>query len=80
MESQQLTNKTDNDATQQAPRLAWGVDDFAAAIGIGRSKVYEEIRDRKLRAKKLGARTIITAPDAADYLANLPDMPATDAA
>ena len=73
-------HKIDNDASQQAHRLAWGVDDFAATIGIGRSKVYEEIRDGKLRAKKLGARTLITADAAAAYLANLPDMPAAEAA
>ena len=75
-----MTYKVDNGDAQQAPRLAWGVDDFAATIGIGRSKVYEEIRDGKLRAKKLGARTLITADAAAAYLDSLPDMPATEAA
>lgn len=61
-------------AAGHLPRLAYPIDDFAEALGIGRSKVYEEIRDGRLRAKKLGNRTLITAIDAHAYLDALPDM------
>lgn len=56
--------------------LAYPVNEFAKAVGIGRSKVYEEIRLGRLRAKKLGARTVITGPDARAYLDSLPDVKA----
>jgi hypothetical protein len=57
-------------------RLAYPIDDLADAIGIGRSKLYAEIRAGRLKAKKLGSRTIITTPAARDYLDALPDLAA----
>jgi hypothetical protein len=61
----------------QPARLAYTIDELAAAIGGGgRSKLYAEIRAGKLKAKKLGSRTIITAPAAHAYLDALPDMAA----
>jgi len=57
-------------------RLAYPIDDLANAIGIGRSKLYAEIRAGKLKAKKLGTRTIVTTPAARDYLDALPDLAA----
>ena len=53
-------------------RLAYPINDFADAVGIGRSKIYEEIRDDRLQAKKLGSRTLIPVASAAAWLANLP--------
>jgi excisionase family DNA binding protein len=55
-------------------RLAYPIDDFAEAVGVGRSKIYEEIRAGRLHAKKLGSRTLITAQAASDYLSQLPDF------
>jgi hypothetical protein len=57
-------------------RLAYPINDFAEAVGISRRKAYAEIKAGNLRAKKLGSRTIITAPDADAYLEALPDMAA----
>ena len=57
-------------------RLAYPINDFAEALGIGRSKIYEEIRDGRLQAKKLGSRTLITAKAASEYLAKLPNLAA----
>jgi hypothetical protein len=58
-------------------RLAYTVDELAAAIGgAGRSKLYEETRAGKLKAKKFGSRTIITSPAAHAYLDALPDLAA----
>jgi excisionase family DNA binding protein len=56
-------------------RLAYPIDEFADAVGIGRSKLYAEIRAGKLKAKKLGSRTLITATEAHAYIDSLPDMP-----
>lgn len=57
----------------ESDRLAYGLNDFAEAIGIGRSKVYAEIRDGRLQAKKCGGRTLITKRAADAYLDALPD-------
>jgi len=61
-------------------RLAYSVDRFCEDTDTGRSKVYELIRAGKLRAKKLGSKTLILAEDADRFLASLPDMPAAEAA
>lgn len=70
-----MTAIPDSNATP----LAYPVNDFARAIGVGRSKIYEEIRLGRLRAKKLGSRTVITGSDARAYLDSLPFVPAVAA-
>ena len=40
--------------------------------GIGRTKLYDEIREGRLKARKLGSRTLILADDLAAWLQNLP--------
>ena len=57
-------------------RLAYPIDDLADAIGIGRTKIYEEINAGRLRAKKLGSRTLVTTAAALAYLDTLPDVQA----
>jgi hypothetical protein len=68
--------KADNATSLEPEKLAYQIDDLAVAIGIGRSKLYAEIRAGKLKAKKVGSRTIVTSPAARDYLDALPDMAA----
>jgi excisionase family DNA binding protein len=60
-----------------AGHLAYSIDDFAEATGVGRSKLYQEIRAGRLHAKKLGSRTLITAEAADEWFAQLPDYQAT---
>jgi excisionase family DNA binding protein len=59
-----------------ADRLAYPIDEFASALGVGRSKLYAEIKAGRLKAKKLGSRTLIKATDGQAYLDSLPDMAA----
>lgn len=40
-------------------RLAYTIEEAAAALGIGRDLIYDEIRTGRLRSKKAGARRII---------------------
>lgn len=40
--------------------------------GIGRTKIYEAISDGRLKARKLGKRTIILNDDLRTFLASLP--------
>jgi hypothetical protein len=80
LEAPPLMQKADSVTVQaglESGRLAYSIDELAAAIGgAGRSKLYAEIRAGRLKAKKLGSRTIITTPAARDYLDALPDMAA----
>jgi excisionase family DNA binding protein len=69
-------NRAERRAVAAGNRLAYPINDLAEALGIGRSKLYEEIRDGRLQAKKLGSRTLITAQAASDYLSRLPDAKA----
>ena len=46
---------------------------FADRNGISPAQTYIEIRSGRLKAKKMGTRTIITAQAEADWEANLPD-------
>jgi len=59
-----------------AGRLAYTIDELVEASGAGRSTIYGELRSGRLRGKKLGSRTLITADAAAEWFAQLPDYPA----
>ena len=55
-------------------KLAYSVEDFAAATGFGRTRVYEAIKNRQLRARKYGKRTVILVEDGRAFLASLPEL------
>jgi hypothetical protein len=55
-------------------RAAYSIREIIVMTGLGRDKVYGLIRERKLRARKAGKRTIITAPDLRRCLEELPDL------
>ena len=59
-----------------AVRIAHSVENAAALLDVGRTTVFELIRTGKIKAVKLGGRTLI--PDAAlrDFLASLPAVAA----
>ncbi|MCC0004179.1 MAG: helix-turn-helix domain-containing protein [Methylobacteriaceae bacterium] len=44
-------------------RLAYPVNDFCTAIGIGRSKLYELRAQGKIKTIKIGGRTLIPASE-----------------
>jgi len=50
------------------------IDEFCDRFRICRATAYHLIRTGKLRARKLGLRTILLAPDMDAYAANLPDF------
>jgi excisionase family DNA binding protein len=51
---------------------AFSIDDFCSRFGIGRTKVYEEIRSGRLEAVKVGRRTLITEQAGQEWLRSLP--------
>ena len=59
-----------------APRLAYRVEEFVAVSGIGRTTLYAEIKAGRLKARKIGKRTLITAEAARAFLDSLPEREA----
>jgi hypothetical protein len=62
----------------EVERRAFGVHEFAKRNNIGKDKVYKEIREGRLKARKAGKRTIIFDTDEDEWRANLPllELPA----
>jgi excisionase family DNA binding protein len=51
---------------------ALSIDEFTARYGLGRTMTYAEINSGRLRARKVGKRTLISVDDAEDWLLRLP--------
>ncbi|GEP57327.1 helix-turn-helix domain-containing protein [Reyranella soli] len=69
-----MTDAATADLPDSADRLAYSLDDFCKAVPCSRPTAYAAIRAGRLQAKKLGVRTLIPAPAARAFIANLPDM------
>jgi hypothetical protein len=52
---------------------AMSMADFTRWAGIGRTTAWKEIKEGRLRAIKVSARTLITFADASRWLENCPD-------
>lgn len=52
-------------------RLAYGVEEFAELLGIGRTTAFNLIKDGRIKAIKLGARTLIPASEAQALIQSL---------
>jgi hypothetical protein len=59
---------------RREPQRAMSINGFCKGYGIGRTKAYEEINAGRLKARKAGRRTIITADDAEQWLSRLPAL------
>ena len=53
---------------------AYSVNELLAMLPIGRTSLYAAIKAGKLKATKLGKKTLFLASDIAEFLANLPTM------
>ena len=62
--------------SKAGPPLAYGIETFAKATGVGRDKIYGAIREGRLNARKVGSRTIILREDGEAWLRSLPVLPA----
>lgn len=49
------------------------VDSFCKAENIGHTKFYEEVNSGRLRAKKIGRKTIVLPEDRRKWRASLPE-------
>jgi excisionase family DNA binding protein len=50
------------------------VHDFCKQYRIGRDKFYNEVRSRRLRALKVGKKTLILKRDAEAWVESLPSL------
>jgi excisionase family DNA binding protein len=55
-------------------REAFAVREFCARYGICRDTFYSEVKRGRLRALKLGRKTIVLRPDADAWAASLPEI------
>lgn len=60
------------EAERRARQRAMSIPEFCMRYDVGRTKAYEEINAGRLRARKVGKRTLISDDDAEDWLKNLP--------
>lgn len=56
---------------EPTPKLALSINEVCARVPCGRTRLYAEIKDKKLRVRKIGSRTIILAADLDAWLAGL---------
>jgi excisionase family DNA binding protein len=68
-----LGRDADVEAASFAPR-AFSIPEFCRRYGIGRTNAYHEIAAGRLRAVKVGRRTLVTADAAEVWLASLPEL------
>jgi excisionase family DNA binding protein len=54
-------------------RLVHSIADVMKIIGIGRTFIYEEIKQGRLRVRKAGRRSLIFDADLKAWLAAMPD-------
>jgi excisionase family DNA binding protein len=55
-------------------RFAYSIEETARITSVGRTAVYEEIKAGRLRACKVGRRTVVIADDIRQWLASLPQI------
>jgi hypothetical protein len=63
---------SERERQRRASQRAMSISAFCEIYDIGRTKAYEEINAGRLKARKAGRRTIITADDAEEWLGRLP--------
>lgn len=57
-----------------ASRRTYTIDEFGERYGPKRTLTYSLIKNRKLKAVRVGSKTLIRHDDAEAWLASLPDL------
>jgi excisionase family DNA binding protein len=55
-------------------RAAFSVQEIMVQIGLSRDNVYRLIREGRLKARKVGRRTLVTNTDLQEFLQALPTL------
>jgi len=59
------------DQTRNPDKIAWRINEWCAAVGVGRSHTYDLLKRGCIKAVKSGDRTLIVTPPA-EYIGSLP--------
>ncbi|MEH2528641.1 MULTISPECIES: helix-turn-helix domain-containing protein [unclassified Bradyrhizobium] len=62
----------DNGRIQVTDKLAFTIQEAAIICSLGQTKIYEAIKDKLLKARKYGTRTVILRADLEAFLESLP--------
>jgi excisionase family DNA binding protein len=60
--------------TMDTTKQAFAVREFCARYGICRQTFYDEVKRGRIKAKKLGKKTVILRSDAEKWAASLPAL------
>jgi excisionase family DNA binding protein len=63
---------SERELRRRARQRAMSIAEFCESYGLGRTKAYEELKSGRLRARKIGKRTVIIEDDAEEWLGHLP--------
>lgn len=66
------TNEGVLEMLHENQKLAHSIKESASILGIGVTKIYQEISEGRLKARKFGKRTLVTAEALSQWLNNLP--------
>jgi len=55
-------------------KQAYSIAEVTRQAGIGRSSIYQAIKDGRLIARKMGRRTVILHDDLVEWLRSLPQL------
>ena len=67
-------HKEAKQAADLSGREAFAIGEFCARYGICRDTFYQEVRRGRLRARKLGMKTIVLRADADAWVATMPAL------
>lgn len=67
------------DRNEIKQRFALSIPDVVQATGIGRNTIYDQINLGRLKARKVGTRTVIRVEDLQAWLDALPEREAAAA-
>lgn len=55
------------------PKRAYSIPEVCEASSLGKSSIYEHIRAGRLKAKRIGGRTIVPVDALDEFIDNAPD-------
>lgn len=62
----------ENNSDAQFAIRAFSIKSFSKTFNVGRSTIYNQISNGKLKIRKVGSRTLIAYEDAINWLNSLP--------
>ena len=67
-------NTTEYKMQELSDKLLLSLDEVRTLTGVGRTNLYREIREKRLKARKRGVKTVVAREDLAEWIQQLPRM------